>query len=329
MESHTGIVNARRAPRPRRTAPRLLVERMFLPGLLRLLGRAEERINVLAFSFAIGSARGRLDMKGAPYKIARKLAEMKAAGVDVRVFMEGRRETASRNRTTAAFLEEAGVKVRWGATHAKGFCVDGRYLLLGSTNMTNQSILRNNETNVLVDDAASAAAQFERYFAFKWKGGEHGGIHLQPPLYADAEFLPMLLEMIETAKSRLEFSIYFFSISDIEKALVRAHRRGVKITGFINQHKSFALPYVWRTQATVRRLRSAGLDGLYFDQDHMFTHSKYLIKDRAEVALGTGNWLREDVIEHPQLYMKLENPKLARELAKHLSHQIATEASHE
>jgi hypothetical protein len=48
-----------------------------------------------------------------------------------------------------------------------------------------------------------------------------------------------------------------------------------------------------------------------------------LIRDRAELVLGTGNWLHEDIKVHPQLYVRLDNRALATELAEHLAAQIA------
>ena len=70
-------------------------------------------------------------------------------------------------------------------------------------------------------------------------------------------------------------------------------------------------------------MRKAGLDDLHFAAPVRFTHSKYLVRDRAEVMLGTGNWLDRDVITYPQLYVRLAHPGLAKALVKHLHGQIA------
>lgn len=199
--------------------------------------------------------------------------------------------------------------------------MDRRYVLFGSTNLTNQSLLKNHETNILADRKAIAAG-FLDYFEHLWSGGRHGGVTLKDPMYADGSFKDLLLEMISTAKKTLEFSIYFFDHKEIREALVQAHERGVRVKGFIHDHRSFAMGYVRRTRRTVLLLREAGLEDLHFASGTLFTHSKYLIKDRQEVALGTGNWLREDVKVHPQLYVHLQEPDLAQKLARHLQKQI-------
>lgn len=305
----------------------LITNENFLPALLKLLSKAKKTIDILQFSFAIGSVKGVLATKTAPYKIAEKLAQIKERHGDkikIRLFIEGHRETADRNRVTANFLKKAGIDVRYGSTHAKGFCIDGRYVLFGSTNLTQQSITKNHETNLLLDDP-KAASGFDAYFMHLWKGGKHGGIILDPPMIADGGFKDVLVNLIDTAKMRLEFSIYFFIHTEIEEALIRAHERGVKITGFIHQHNSFGIWYVRRTRDTANRLLQAGISDLHFGPSHLFTHSKFIVKDRKEVMLGTGNWLVEDVKTHPQIYIHLHDAVLAKKLSQHLAQTLKEE----
>ena len=100
----------------------------------------------------------------------------------------------------------------------------------------------------------------------------------------------------------------------------------MKITGYVNQHKSFGLTLVARNIETVKRLRAAGMKDIHFDLNTFFSHSKYLIKDQQEILLGTGNWNNSDVNEHRQLYIDLTSPQLAAELSAHLHQQIKTES---
>lgn len=103
--------------------------------------------------------------------------------------------------------------------------------------------------------------------------------------------------------------------------MIRAHERGVKVIGYIHDHAAFALSYVRRTHGTAARLKAAGIKSLSFGPNYLFTHSKYIIKDKKEVLLGTGNWLHEDVKIHPQLYVLLD---LAKALSKNLGKQMKT-----
>ena len=293
-----------------------------MPVLLRLLDSAESQIDIVAFSFAVGSTKSARKSKNAASEIANKLIELKQTrDLKIRLYIEGQRETNERNRVTAHLLSKAGVKVKYGSTHAKGFCVDNRYLLFGSTNLTNQSIVKNNEANLVIDDP-NAISGFNQYFNHLWKGGKHGEIKLPPPMIADGGFQDYLLEMINSAKSWLEFSIYFFHHSEIENALIRAHKREVKITALFHHHNSFGLSYVRRTRGTAERLRKTGIENIYYGPGHLFTHSKFLIKDRKEVLLGTGNWLHEDIKVHPQLYVHYQDKVLAKEFSAYLKQVI-------
>jgi hypothetical protein len=301
----------------------------YLPFLLALLKKAKSSIDVLAFSFAIGSMNGKINTESAPYKIAKTLKEIKekrGKQIRIRLYIEGLRETADRNSITGQFLEAAGVEVVYGATHAKGFCIDERIVLFGSTNLSNQSITKNKEANLFFDDAKLANG-FMQYFEHLWNGGVHGGITLSDPYYADGDFKELIIDMCARAKRRLEFAIYFFDHLEIEHAIIKAHRRGVKVTGFVHQHKSFAMSYIRRNKSTVKRMRAAGLGDIHFSIPNTFSHSKYLVADQKELALGTGNWLVEDVEIHPQLYIHLTDKELAKSLTAHLAHQIKTHST--
>lgn len=304
-----------------------VVDDQYLPTLLQLLDHARERVLVAAFSFA-SSSRGRRKDAGpsAPRRIADKLVELARRGVDVRLYVEDRRDTAERNRPTAELLASGGVKVTYGSSHAKGVCVDGRYVLFGSTNFTEQSLTKNIETNLFFDDARVAAG-FERYFLHLEGGGRQGSVVLDPPLIADGGFEEAIVEAADAATSRIDFSIYFFDDAPIEQALARARSRGVLVRGLVHTHATFALSYVRRTRRTAERLHAAGVEDLHFGPPHQFTHSKFLVRDRKEILLGTGNWLREDVEIHPQLYVRFTNARVAKQLVDHLDRTIRERAT--
>ncbi len=300
---------------------KVITDQDYLPTLLKLLDGAKKSVDLMSFSFAIGSASGKISEKGAPYTIAKKLVAISKEGVKVRLFTEGLRETVDRNRVTADFLEEAGIEVRYGSTHAKGFCIDKEILFFGSTNLSHQSITKNYEANLLLR-GPEFSREFLKYFEYHWHGGHHGGIRLRAPFYPDGTFKNELIKVIDGAKKTIHFSIYFFDHKEIEKALIRAHERGVKVTGLVHRHMSFALSYIYRNQATMKRLRSAGIEELHSGIPWTFSHAKYLVADKKELMLGTGNWLVEDVVIHPQLYVHLSNKSLAGKLIQHLNFEI-------
>lgn len=301
---------------------KVITDQDYLPTLLKHLDASKKSVDLMSFSFAIGSSSGKISQKGAPFSVAKKLVEISQKGVRVRVFSEGLRETVDRNRVTADFLKDGGVDVRYGSTHAKGFCFDKKIVFFGSTNLSQQSITKNYEANLLLK-GEEYAREFLKYFNYHWKGGHHGGVKLKAPFFPDGAFKKELIRVIDEAKKAIHFSIYFFDHKEIERALIRAHERGVKITGLLHRHMSFALSYIYRNQATMRRMRAAGIDGLHSGIPWTFSHAKYLVADGKELVLGTGNWLEEDVSIHPQLYIHLTDKSLSSKLIQHLNKEIS------
>ncbi|HEY6872351.1 MAG TPA: phospholipase D-like domain-containing protein [Geobacteraceae bacterium] len=108
-----------------------------------------------------------------PRRIAEELIRARRRGVDVTVVLErdnGRKGGVTEdNRQTAAFLSRGGVKVFFDSpsvvTHAKAVVIDGLHVYLGSHNLTQGALRRNNEISVLIDSpelAAEVTAYLER-----------------------------------------------------------------------------------------------------------------------------------------------------------------------
>jgi len=89
--------------------------------------------------------------------LIKDLINARKRGVKVEVILEvreGRDRTAERNRDTGKILSNGGVEVIYDplfkTTHAKCMVVDGRLILLGSTNWTYSALSNNNEVSVLI-----------------------------------------------------------------------------------------------------------------------------------------------------------------------------------
>ena len=100
-----------------------------------------------------------------PRRIAEELIRSKRRGVDVTVVLErdnGRKGGVTQdNRETAAFLSRGGVKVFFDSasviTHTKTAVIDGRYVYVGSHNLSQSALRHNNELSVLIDSPEMAA----------------------------------------------------------------------------------------------------------------------------------------------------------------------------
>lgn len=101
-----------------------------------------------------------------PERVAEELIRARKRGVEVMVLLErddGAKEDrlTEENRRTADLLARGGVKVFFDppsvVTHVKAAVIDRRYVYLGSHNLTQSALRRNNELSVLIDSPELAA----------------------------------------------------------------------------------------------------------------------------------------------------------------------------
>ena len=130
--------------------------------LTKLLAGAKTSIDIVQYNFFSESGNGK--------QIAQQLIELKKKNpaLQIRLFIEADHgDGAARNQKTMKLLEAAGIEVVPDSdnivTHAKGVCVDSRYVLAGSHNLSNTWMGKNNEVSLSLDSPELAKA-YEQYF---------------------------------------------------------------------------------------------------------------------------------------------------------------------
>lgn len=150
------------------TRTRLLPNREYGEALVQGVRTSRKNIVCSYFLFKISGAKGNM-----PLRIAEELVRARRRGVEVTVILEqdnGRKGGVTEdNRETAAFLASGGVRVYFDSpsvvTHAKCAVIDGRYVYLGSHNLTQAALRHNNELSVVIDSpeiAAEVASYMDR-----------------------------------------------------------------------------------------------------------------------------------------------------------------------
>lgn len=132
----------------------------YVDALLSGIKGAKSEIVGCFFLFKVSGKHG-----GLPQKLVEELVAAKRRGVDVTIELEqdagGKGTVYEQNRLAASILSEAGVKVRFDApkttTHVKAMVIDGRYVYLGSHNLTQSALKYNNELSVMIDSTDFAA----------------------------------------------------------------------------------------------------------------------------------------------------------------------------
>ncbi|MBN2190874.1 MAG: hypothetical protein JW728_06680 [Candidatus Aureabacteria bacterium] len=259
--------------------------------LEREIALARKNIYIINYSFYDSGAAG---------KIIKLLKDASIKGVDVRILLD------DNSRYSKSFIKKYSsyFKIKLDSpektTHCKLIIFDSNRVLIGSTNLSDNSIRNNNETNALIY-SQDTAGYFTDYFKEMWRKsdediaiGKKGPSSIDP--LTDRDIYPALIRLISEAKDRLYVCAYIVN-SDPEKPdnktksildeIIKAKNRGAEVK-FIME-KNDTDDYVNAiNKNTFDYLKGKGID-IRFDNPETITHAKLLISDDS-VLLGSANW---------------------------------------
>ncbi len=137
----------------------LLQDHKYFDALISGIRKAKKDIVGCFFLFKASEHKG-----DQPMMIVRELIAAQKRGVTVSIELEqaatGKGAIYEQNRKAATMMAEAGVKVRFDTpkttTHVKALVIDGRYLYIGSHNLTQSALKYNNELSVMIDSTKLA-----------------------------------------------------------------------------------------------------------------------------------------------------------------------------
>ena len=281
---------ARAAQRSQEIVP--IVNKRYLPTLLDLIGGARKSIDFIQLEW---------QYKPEVKRIQEALAAAVKRGVKVRGLIENRIEF---NPTSVKYLRKLGVDAKLDTpekmTHNKLFIVDGETVLLGSTNITQNSMERNNETNVLIRDPA-VGRFFTGYFNQLWfnsakepsvKPFSSGDVDI----VVNREYFDRMLSLFNGAKGSIKVLLYGMSYSArnpraksnrLVDALVAAAKRGVDVRVILD--KSDYNDFINRVNERAKERLEAGGVKVRFDDEHVTSHAKLILVD-GTVVVGSYNW---------------------------------------
>ena len=140
------------AAEPHEAGVTLLKDTEFARVLLSGIRNARKTIVCSYYLFVVHGKKNESE------KVLEELVRARRRGVEVRVILEKTRQKDRLNEEnlhTAALLARGGIKVFFDTpdvvTHLKVTVIDGRYVYLGSHNLTEGALRHNNELSVLID----------------------------------------------------------------------------------------------------------------------------------------------------------------------------------
>ena len=272
----------------------VVVDEQYLDAVLKIIGEAKNEIDIVHFEYAWGSAIR---------KIQSALIEAMDRGVQVRMlFDDGPKVTAR----SIPFLEKKGFDVQLDDSrtklHLKMVLVDQETVLFGSTNLSNMSIERNHETNLLVTSKDLGKACKSYADEVRMNPDESVDLPLVQlegvTVYFDREFEEALMETLKNAQKRILVQMYGTKLyADKPKSpstrafnlLREAKKSGLEVRVILEQGSGdWGKITNELNDKTAAYLREAGVE-VRFDSPDIFSHAKLVIADDV-ATIGSMNW---------------------------------------
>ncbi len=311
-----------------------VLDQQYYPTLMKLIDGANKRIGLVQLCLFSERGMGR--------KVTRSLCKAVKRGVKVDVVLEGHKKLIGpRNHLSAKILKRAGVKVSFSTdnkvVHTKLVLVDYDQVLFGSTNLSNNSMKNNHESNLLLH-SQKANRMLWRYLR-RLKSSPHKDVNLSctiedgdTSIFTDRLFVEKAIKLINSAKKTLQVSTYFFArrngpqgtpTTRLYSALAKAAQRGVRVEVYLEK-SGFAQYLNDFTEESVRWLRAQGPIFIRLDSPEKISHCKLIIADSKDpkscsLILGSTNWSRGDVEVNHQVNCLVNNPKIVQSFSAYFA----------
>ena len=146
----------------------LLNDRNYYPEVYSILSRANRSIHMVMYEVLWYGTQNEV------MKLVYLLGEKAEQGLDVKVILEYSSYSSSINENNTKvkkYLESKGAEVKFDdphiTTHCKLIIVDGKIVIIGSTNWSYSALEKNHEASVAIYDK-SLADKYEGYFNYLW-----------------------------------------------------------------------------------------------------------------------------------------------------------------
>lgn len=221
-----------------------------------------------------------------------------------------------------AMLENAGIEIvddqRSALMHNKFWIFDEMVVWTGSTNVTRNGTMRNNN-NVLVLKSRAAARIFEREFQEMWADNAFGptspstvreqdlvigGSTVSIRFGSEDEVATLLAELLGSAQSEIRFMAFSFTHDDMGGTILQRYNNNVDVAGIFETRGSETefseMPFLFCAGVPVRQDGNPGI-----------MHHKVLIIDRRIVVTGSFNFSNNADESNDENVVIVENAQIA------------------
>ncbi len=231
-------------------------------------------------------------------------------------------------------MEDAGVEVkddhRGALMHNKFWIFDGTTTWTGSTNITENGTLYNNN-NVIVIQSAALSRVYEREFQEMWTADEFGptststvaqqdlvinGTAVSVRFGPEDDVADLLAALLSQAQSEIRFMAFSFTHEDMGNAILSRAQSGVDVAGIFEQRGSET------EYSELSKLYCAGVPVMQDGNPRTF-HHKVLIIDAHIVVTGSFNFSNNANESNDENVVIIDNAEIAAEYLKEFDRRWA------
>lgn len=128
--------------------------------------------------------------------------------------------------------------------------------------------------------------------------------------------LSVVIEAINKAEKTIQVQTYSFTSATVTKALIEAHKRGVKVI-ILTDKKPKTYPH---TQ--IEGLIKNGV-GVFFDTSLPVSHSKILIVDSQTVITGSYHFTNEEEQKNSENFLMITDKDIARQYSTEFNQRVS------
>ena len=217
-------------------------------------------------------------------KVIRALNKASQRGIVIKVIYDHKTDS---QELTALSKEIKKIPTRGSALmHRKILIIDRDELYIGSANFTPPSLrlhynlvigMRSKQLSERIIDPTLPPTSIE-------VGGQYIEFYTFPE---DRQVgVPRLLELIDSARDSLVIGMFTWTYAPLTEAIIKAHRRGVKVTAILDQQSAYGA-----SNKTLIALLEAGIEVKIGPGGKLF-HHKFLYIDQQKLATGSSNWTK-------------------------------------
>jgi phosphatidylserine/phosphatidylglycerophosphate/cardiolipin synthase-like enzyme len=226
-------------------------------------------------------------------QIVQALKEKSEAGIPVYIVSDARASPGLQQKLPQATVVRRVVEGQ-GLTHQKILIVDEQILLIGSANMTTDSLRVHGNLVVAMDNPGLAEALIAKAKSMDEDGGSTPLLHRETTvknqhvelwvLPDDRKATDRIISLIQSARKTIKVAMFTWTRQDFTQELIQAAKRGVKVETVIDRYSGKGA-----SAKIVKTLSQAGIP-IRLSTGKGLLHHKFAYIDNEILINGSTNW---------------------------------------